>query len=108
MIEVVKFDLRGLELRIPPLTGADLEDHEAELNTVLAPKPEQTLRDTFAALYVLILAACHETHPDLTREQLARHVDLRNRKAIFEALLGAGSGFEAITQEKPAGEAPRP
>jgi len=104
VIDCVKMEFRGLELRIPSLTGADLEDHEAELNAVISPKPEQTLRETIDALYTLILAACRETHPGLTRQELARHVDLRAQRAIFAVLVGTASGFEPVSP----GEAPRP
>ena len=104
MIECVKMSLRGLELRIPSLTGADLEDHEAELNAIVAPKPEATLRDTIGAVCTLVLAACRETHPELTRETLMRHIDVHSQRAIFQVLVGNASGFEPVTP----GEAPRP
>lgn len=104
MIEAVKVQLRGIELRIPSLTGAHLEDYEAELNALLAPKPEQTMKETLTALVTLVLAACKETHPELTREVLRSNIDLRNRGLVFGALLGTASGFEPV----PPGEAQRP
>lgn len=95
-VDCVTVNLRGLELRIPSLTGAELEDHEAEINALLAPKPEQTITESLEAIYSLTLAACRATHPDLNRQMLARHLDLRGRSALVGALLGTAAGFEAV------------
>lgn len=104
MIEAVKVQLRTLELRIPSLTGAHLEDYEQELNTVLSPAPAVTLKEQVSAICTLLVAACKETHPALTREQLLPNIDMRNRSALMAALLGTASGFEQVQP----GEAPRP
>lgn len=106
-IDVARVNLRGLELRIPTLTGAHLEDHEPVLNTLLAPKPDQTMQDTLRALRKLVLVACQPTHPDLTDEQLRQHIDMRNRKSLVEALLGTAGGFEPAEVEV-TGEGWRP
>lgn len=100
MIECVKLHLRGLDLKVASLTGADLEDHEATLNALLSPNTDAgalaVVKETIAGCAKLLVVACRETHPGLKVEDLRGKIDARNRKAIVDALLGVSAGFEPV------------
>jgi CRP-like cAMP-binding protein len=99
-IKGVMLELGGEVFECPPLALGDLELLQDRLEA-MKKSTSQTDRETVSTVIDATLAALNRNYPDLTRQALARLIDVGNMQQAMLAVM-AVSGLERREEGKPA------
>jgi tRNA G37 N-methylase Trm5 len=101
-----KLELRGEEFEVTPLTAADLEDMESQVQRIIKLN-DYPVKEDWQAIGDLLFASLQVNHPSISRDQVRKLIDSGNFRRVIHALIFAALSFPEASEAKP-GEPARP